>query len=78
LKTGSPYSNISVWKPFIRDVDIVTQYNRQQFLVNMLEADPSGVNTAVDRIFKNYFRMSGSMSSLHPIPSWGRVNIKSN
>lgn len=44
----------------IRDVDIVTQYNRQQFLVIMLEADPSGVNTAVDRIFKSYFRMSGS------------------
>jgi len=44
----------------IRDVDIVTQYNRQQFLVIMLEADPSGVNTAVQRIFKSYFRMSGS------------------
>lgn len=44
----------------IRDVDIVTQYNRQQFLLIMLEADPSGVNTAVDRIFKSYFRMSGS------------------
>lgn len=44
----------------IRDVDIVTQDNRQQFLVIMLEADPSGVNTAVDRIFKSYFRMSGS------------------
>jgi len=44
----------------IRDVDIVTQYNRQQFLVIMLGTDLTGVNIAVDRIFKSYFRMSGS------------------
>ena len=44
----------------IRDVDIVTQYNRQQFLVIMLGTDLSGVHIAVDRIFKSYFRMSGS------------------
>ena len=44
----------------IRDVDIVTQYNRRQFLVIMLGADASGVRIAVDRIFKSYFRMSGS------------------
>lgn len=44
----------------IRDVDIVTQYNRQQFLVIMLGTDLTGVNIAADRIFKSYFRMSGS------------------
>ena len=44
----------------IRDVDIVTQYNSQQFLVIMLGTDLSGVTLAVDRIFKSYFRMSGS------------------
>jgi len=44
----------------IRDVDIVTQYNRQQFLVIMLGTDLTGVNIAVGRIFKSYFRMSGS------------------
>ena len=44
----------------IRDVDIVTQYNRRQFLVIMLGTDLSGVSIAVDRIFKSYFRMSGS------------------
>ena len=44
----------------IRDVDIVTQYNRQQFLVIMLGTDLPGVHIAVDRIFKSYFRMSGS------------------
>ena len=44
----------------IRDVDIVTQYNSRQFLVIMLGTDLSGVNVAVDRIFKSYFRMSGS------------------
>lgn len=44
----------------IRDVDIVTQYNSRQFLVIMLGTDLSGVNIAVDRIFKSYYRMSGS------------------
>jgi HD-GYP domain len=44
----------------IRDVDIVTQYNRQQFLVIMLGTELVGVNIAIDRIFKSYFRMSGS------------------
>ena len=44
----------------IRDVDIVTQYNSRQFLVIMLGTDLSGVNIAMDRIFKSYFRMSGS------------------
>lgn len=44
----------------IRDVDIVTQYNRQQFLVIMLGTDLSGVQIAADRIFKSYCRMGGS------------------
>ena len=44
----------------IRDVDIVTQYNSRQFLVIMLGTELSGVRIAVDRIFKSYFRMSGS------------------
>lgn len=44
----------------IRDVDVVTQYNRRQFLVIMMGTDNDGVKIAVDRIFKSYFRMSGS------------------
>ena len=44
----------------IREVDIVTHYNRQQFLVIMVGTDPDGAKTAVDRIFRSYFRMSGS------------------
>ena len=44
----------------IRDVDIVTQYNRHQFLVILLGTDRAGVEVAMDRIFKSYFRMNGS------------------
>ena len=44
----------------IRDVDIVTRYNPQQFLLILLGTDSGGVKVAVDRIFKSYFRMSGS------------------
>ena len=45
----------------IRDVDIVTRYSAQQFLVILTGADSAGVRSAVDRIFKSYFRMSGSI-----------------
>ena len=44
----------------IRDVDIVTQYNRQQFLVILLGTESEGVKTAMARIFMSYFRMNGS------------------
>lgn len=44
----------------IRDVDIVTRYNRQQFLVIMLGTESEGVKTAMARIFMSYFRMNGS------------------
>ncbi len=44
----------------IRDVDVVTQYNNQQFLIIMIGTDAAGVQIAIDRIFKGYFKMSGS------------------
>lgn len=44
----------------IRDVDVVTQYNRQQFLVILLGTEREGVKTAMARIFMSYFRMNGS------------------
>ena len=44
----------------IRDVDIVTQFNRQQFLVILVGTEETGVKTATDRIFKSYYRMNGS------------------
>lgn len=44
----------------IRNVDIVTRYSRQQFLVILLGADDEGVNIAVDRIFRGYFKMYGN------------------
>ncbi len=62
----------------IRDVDIVTQYNSRQFLVIMLGTDLSGVNIAVDRIFKSYYRMSGSnaFSPSYSIVKTGDHGIK--
>ena len=57
----------------IRDVDIVTRYNRQQFLVIMIGADLAGVKTAIDRIFKTYFRMNGSNAYL---PSYSIVGAE--
>ncbi|MBQ7583412.1 MAG: diguanylate cyclase [Lachnospiraceae bacterium] len=44
----------------IRDVDIITRYSRQQFLIILLGADADGVRNAVDRIFRGYYKMSGN------------------
>lgn len=55
----------------IRDVDIVTQYNQQQFLIILIGTDPAGVKTALDRIFKSYYRMNGSNAFM---PSYAIVD----
>ncbi len=44
----------------IRDVDVLTRYSRTQFLIILLGTDQDGVKTAVDRIFRGYFKMNGS------------------
>ncbi|MBQ7200890.1 MAG: diguanylate cyclase, partial [Eubacterium sp.] len=46
----------------IRDVDIMTRYNKLQFLVILLGTDQDGVTSAVDRIFRGYYKMNGSGS----------------
>ena len=55
----------------VRNVDVVTRYNRQQFLVILVGTDPEGVRIAVDRIFRGYYKMNGS--GAFP-PSWAMVN----
>ena len=47
-------------RQMIRNVDVVTRYSRQQFLVILLEADDEGVRIVLDRIFRGYFKMNGS------------------
>ena len=44
----------------IRNVDVLTRCGRQQFLVILVGTDPEGVKTAVDRIFRGYYKMNGS------------------
>lgn len=43
----------------IRDVDIVTRYSRQQFLIILLGSDAEGVKNAMERIFRGYYKMIG-------------------
>ena len=43
----------------IRNVDVLTRYGEQQFLVILLGTDLEGAKIAVDRIFKNYYKMNG-------------------
>ena len=44
----------------IRNVDVLTRYSRQQFLIILLGTDSDGVKIAVDRIFRGYYKMNGS------------------
>ena len=44
----------------IRNVDVLTQYSRHQFLIILVGTDPDGVRIAADRVFRGYFKMYGS------------------
>ena len=44
----------------IRNVDVVTRYSRQQFLIILVGTDSEGVTTAMDRIIRGYYKMNGS------------------
>lgn len=44
----------------IRNVDILTRYGKQRFLIILIGADSIGAKITVDRIFKGYFKMNGS------------------
>lgn len=43
----------------IRNVDVLTRYGEQQFLVILLGTDLEGAKIAIDRIFKNYAKING-------------------
>ena len=55
----------------IRNVDVLTRYSRQQFLIILLGADPEGVRTVVDRIFKGYYKMNGGSPFT---PAWSMAD----
>ena len=44
----------------IRNVDVVTRYSRRQYLVILVGTDREGADIVVDRIFRGYYKMSGS------------------
>jgi HD-GYP domain-containing protein (c-di-GMP phosphodiesterase class II) len=44
----------------IRNVDILTRYRTHQFLIILFGTDLAGARIAVDRIFRDYFKMNGS------------------
>ena len=44
----------------IRNVDVITRYSRQQFLIILLGSNTEGVQVAVNRIFRGYYKMCGS------------------
>ena len=44
----------------IRGVDVLTRYSSRQYLVILVGAKADGIRSAVDRIFRGYFKMNGS------------------
>ena len=57
-------------KQTIRDVDIMTRYGTTRFLVILLGADSDGAKVAADRVFRGYYKMSGSGTYL---PSYKNI-----
>ena len=55
----------------VRNVDVVTRYSRQQFLVILLGTEPEGVKIAIDRIFSGYYKMNSSEMFT---PSWAAAD----
>ena len=51
----------------IRNVDVLTRYSRQQFLIILPGTDADGVRIAIDRIFRGYYKMNGGSAYT---PSW--------
>ena len=41
-------------------MDILTRYKKQQFLIILFGTDLAGARIAVDRVFRDYFKMNGS------------------
>jgi hypothetical protein len=46
----------------LRGVDIMTRYSGRHILVMLVGTNEEGVKTAVDRIFRGYYKMNGSGS----------------
>lgn len=44
----------------VRNVDVVTRYSRRQFLIILVGTDNEGVKIVIDRVFRGYYKMSGS------------------
>ena len=59
LETSMYYMEQAI-RQTIRNVDVVTRYSRQQLLVILLGTDREGVRTAMERIFRGYYKMNGS------------------
>ena len=44
----------------IRNVDVVTRYSQRQYLIILVGTDNEGVSIVIDRVFRGYYKMSGS------------------
>ena len=55
----------------IRNVDVLTRYSRQQFLVILLGTDSEGARIATDRIIKGYYKMNGGSEFT---PTWSMAD----
>ncbi|MBR4454905.1 MAG: diguanylate cyclase [Solobacterium sp.] len=69
LETAMFYMEQSI-RQTIRNVDILTRYGQNRFLVILMGADAVNVQSVSDRIFRGYYKMSGSGAYS---PSWTAV-----
>ena len=58
----------------IRNVDVITRYSRQQFLIILLGTNAEGVQIAVNRIIRGYYKMNEN-SSFSPVYAVAEVDV---
>ena len=58
----------------IRNVDVITRYSRHQFLIILLGSNMEGVQIAVDRIIRGYYKMNGD-GGFSPVYAVAEVDV---
>ena len=58
----------------IRNVDVITRYSRQQFLIILLVTNTEGVQIAVNRLIRGYHKMNEN-SSFSPAYAVAEVDV---
>lgn len=59
MRRAMDYMELAI-RQTVRNVDVITRYGDRRFLVILVGTGPEGIKTAMDRIFRGYYKMNGN------------------